>query len=806
MIIGMDFGTTNTGAAAYDGRDIRLLPLDPSASTPSICRTAIYITRSRDYYLGSSALNLYFNQNVGRPTRYRKVKVGEIVQVFAELPTFYRDVFIYEDEFSPGRLFLSIKTALRNPNYYGTVFLENWYSASDLAAIFLIGMRRQAEKALGEPVREVVLGRPVHFSTNPDEDKVAQSRLLDGAFKAGFEKVYLEYEPVAAALSYERNTKGEQTILVFDFGGGTLDFTVMQVGGSQRRVLATGGIPVAGDVFDQRLFRATIPPHLGENGYFLSGGRRYPIPAHIFDLLSSPQEVLSLNTPENLDMLRSIHAGAIHKEKTHALLKIVSSNYALLMFDLIERAKRQLSDDVGTNFVFKTDDFELEELMTRIRFERAIQRDAQAVREGLLQVLDRAGLRARDIDRVIRTGGSSQIPLFVRMLNEMFGRDRVQAIDTFSSVTAGLSIRGREVEAGLAELPAYTPASIHISEEIGASPASHRGVDEIDLAQVKKRMEVVREYHEGQARLPQTAALVLGKRGLRLFPVEGMEENSLAGRLSGAIEADLSPEARAALAPLDGQVLLATNGFKLINASVQALYVAQEASTSGVGDLLRLEANEAVTAILPWEPSNPCGRYVCMVTRSGQARSFDARLLAEQVTQKPYFQLEKRYTANPVFLLPLDEAGLLLVGSSSGRAGRTTTTETTVMAYDVLKTRAGEEVTAAACVPAAEDGPVLALNDGGTLLLFSPAGLLSGGPPASRGLALRRSFRILAFLSPEAPAPLALTSQARLLRLSYGSQAGVSAHLKTVRLKAGEKIIACVQPVADPSPAYSGSE
>ena len=105
MILGMDFGTTNSGAALFDGQHIHQIALDPANQRPEICRSAIYMTRTGDYYLGSGAMNTYFDQNIGRPTRFRKVWVGEIIQIFAELPVFYRDVFVYEDEFSPGRLF-----------------------------------------------------------------------------------------------------------------------------------------------------------------------------------------------------------------------------------------------------------------------------------------------------------------------------------------------------------------------------------------------------------------------------------------------------------------------------------------------------------------------------------------------------------------------------------------------------------------------------------------------------------------------------------------------------------------------------
>ena len=415
------------------------------------------MTRSGDFFLGSAAVNTYFEQNVGRPTRYRKVRVGEIIQVFAELPTFYRDVFVFEDEFSPGRLFTSIKTALRNRGVlrHGLPgqLVHCQRPGGDLPAGDEDADRPQLGKLVPRdaagPATEVVLGRPVHFSFNPEEDRIAQGRLLDAAFKAGFEKVYLEYEPVAAALSFELNLTTRQTVLVFDFGGGTLDFTIMQIGpGSQgdaaQQVLATGGIPIAGDVFDQRLFRSVLPPHLGEGSIFLANGVRYPIPAQIFDSLANPYEILSLNTPQNLEMLRSIHQGAVEPEKTQALLEIVSSNYALLAFDLIERAKQpatRRTDSPNSCCRAKISPSKTRSHACALRKPSA--RSTDQIRQELLATVERSGLRPQDIDRVVRTGGSSQIPLFIELLNELFGPDKVMAIDAFSSVTAGLAVRGQ---------------------------------------------------------------------------------------------------------------------------------------------------------------------------------------------------------------------------------------------------------------------------------------------------------------------------------------------------------------------------
>ncbi len=584
MIAGMDFGTTNTGAAVVRGDAIHLIPLDPASTPPTICRTSLYLTRTRDVYLGSEALKLYFAQNIGRPSRYKKVKVGEILQVFAELPPFYRDVFVYEDEYSPGRLFVSIKTALRNPDYFGTVFLDHWYSVSDLVAIFLIGMKQRMERALGEAVKEVVLGRPVHFSSDPAEDKVAQSRLLEAAFKAGFEKVYLDYEPVAAALAYERGVKEKEVALVFDFGGGTLDFTVMEVGGDKaRQVFATGGIPIAGDVFDQRLFRATIPRHLGENDSFMQGGNRYPIPAHIFDLLSTPQEVVALNTPQHLEMLQDIHQGALHKEKTRALLQIVTSNYALLAFDLVERAKRQLSSEIEARITLKTPEFTLEEPVTRTRFQHAIRKEYEAIREEMMRTLDRSGLRPKDIDRVIRTGGSSQIPLFVRLLNDTFGWQKVREIDVFSSVTSGLALRGAEVASGRGNLPAYTPDNFQGSEGMTSRQAGKPEVVEIDLAAVRQRLEVRSAVEEGQAGLPAEVLLVACDGQVWAIPAMGLRL-AKGGPWSSQELGEALPEtgeshgpAHCLLCGPDDHVLLATSGFKLIETTPGALYLAGQA-------------------------------------------------------------------------------------------------------------------------------------------------------------------------------------------------------------------------------------
>ncbi len=104
---------------------------------------------------------------------------------------------------------------------------------------------------------------------------------------------------MAAAYSYETSLTQPENIVVFDFGGGTLDITVMRLGGGHRQVLATGGIPVAGDVFDQKLVRAKLPRHFGEGSLYGPRHKAMPLPQWIFDSFSDWQRILELQAAEN---------------------------------------------------------------------------------------------------------------------------------------------------------------------------------------------------------------------------------------------------------------------------------------------------------------------------------------------------------------------------------------------------------------------------------------------------------------------------------------------------------------------------
>ena len=507
MIVGMDFGTTNSGMAVSNGRSVQIIPLDPANNNPRVARTALYITNEQRIYIGRDALNRYFAQNVGRPVKTKKVWIGEIEIRGADMH-YVTDVYVYVDVFSPGRLLLSIKTSLRDSDYPGTVIGQHYYSLENLIALYLNITKTRAEQHLGTPLKQVVLGRPVRFATSPEKDRLAQVRLLQAAFQAGYETVYLQPEPIAAAYSYEASIQSPQNVLVFDFGGGTLDLTVMHLGErTSQRVLATGGIPVAGDVFDQKLVRAKLPRHFGEGSYFGPRHKALTIPSWIYDSFSSWQTILELQTAENKRMLHDIAQTAQRRYQIEALEALVSSNYGLQMFDIVEQAKRTLSDKRGSTITLEGPGFKVQEFVTRSEFETIIRAEISAIDAHIDETMAASGLKPEQIDAVIRTGGSSQVPAFDEMLQSKFGPEKVRRVDTFSSVTAGLGIFAHGLDAGIETAQAFTPADVAPTKP---AESGRPRVSPANIETLRRRIQVQEGVVEAEMAQADRALVVLG--------------------------------------------------------------------------------------------------------------------------------------------------------------------------------------------------------------------------------------------------------------------------------------------------------
>jgi hypothetical chaperone protein len=666
MIIGMDFGTTNSGMAVYDGRDVSVLPLDPAGPNPRVCRTALYITNEQAVIIGREALDRYLEHNLGRPVKLQKVWVGEL-EVIADRVYYITDVFVFTDVLSPGRLFLSIKTGLRDENYPGTVIGQFYYSLESLIALFLSVTRARAERLLGRELRQVVLGRPVHFATDAQHDRIAEARLLQAAFRAGYETVYLQPEPIAAALSYELTLDRPQNVLVFDFGGGTLDITVMRLGEHPRRILATGGVPIAGDVFDAKLSRAKLPRHFGEGSYYGPRHKALTVPSWIYDTFGDWQSLLELQTSENRQLLREIAQTAQRKHQIEALIALAQSNYGLKLFDTVETAKRTLSDKRGTELYLDGPGFSVREFVTRGEFEGIIAAEIKTIERAVEETLASSGLRPEQIDSVIRTGGSALIPAFHEMLVRRFGPEKVHSIDAFSSVTAGLGVTAHHVERGEMALPAHTPEEFSLAAVEATGGRLKLKPVNLDLLQRRIRLE---EAGEGGASADAVALVLLGRPaedelgqtslGAVLLPdVAAVTASGPA--LTGAVR-------QAQIARPDDQLLLVTTRYRFLLVSARQLADLEQVSVTA-RDLFQLAPRESISAVAAWSAIRGRERLL-LVTSTGFVRAYPMDVLRGSIEAPTPYRFDSPLPGVVVAALGADRDEEVALLTESGRGLR----------------------------------------------------------------------------------------------------------------------------------------
>ena len=438
--IGLDFGTSNSGVAVSDGHSVQLLPLDPHSLLPEVVKTILYITRDGEHYIGQEAVELYYRHNVNRLRRFVKKWAGEIDFYGAEMH-YVRDVYVYVDELQPGRMLQYLKTALRKlggpGGYQGTQVFDSYYRVSDLVQVYLEALKGRAEQILGEPVSGVTLGRPVKFNNDPALDHQAQETLREAALQAGFEEVDFELEPVAAALAYELTLNRPETALIFDFGGGTLDIAIIRLGEpGKRQVFASGGIDIAGSDFDRAIILNRLLDHFGREHV-----RSQPDLLELVMAVPDWSALPDLSTPLNWHNLdRAILAGTA-PVRLKALQALIFNDLAFSFYNQVEAAKIALSSQGVTTIELKEENLDLWELYTRSQFEADIDDHRQRIEEVLLETLLASGLEPEQVDTVVTTGGSSNIPLFNQMLENVFGPAKVCRSNAFSSVTAGLALR-----------------------------------------------------------------------------------------------------------------------------------------------------------------------------------------------------------------------------------------------------------------------------------------------------------------------------------------------------------------------------
>jgi hypothetical chaperone protein len=445
MFVGIDFGTSNSSIGIFEGEKLQLFELDSRHHSPNVLPSFTYITKDHKVFVGVEAIETYLEEETGRRPVWEQRNLGAVEITVAgagQSPIVYmQDILVEVDIAANGRLMQSIKTGLRDSKYEGTQIFDRFYRVEQLIAILLTQLREKCEEATNKPVTQAVIGRPVKFSDDPQIDARAQEKILTAANLAGFEEVVFEFEPIGGAYLYHQNQKKRERIVVFDFGGGTLDMSVIEVGGNVTpETIATQGVLLGGDDLTSVLMKKLFPL-FGEGAVLRDG---LPFPSHIFEMLYSWQNIVDLSRPKYSRIIKQAKNGS-DPEGAKRLEALIHKKLGFKLFQELEQIKINLSSQYFTTLRFFEEDLRLQEIFLRSRFEKLIQNELEMVDYAMDELLLKSGLKPEQIQAVLRTGGSSEIPVFIDLLSRRFGHDRIREIDPFTTIVGGLALKAHEL-------------------------------------------------------------------------------------------------------------------------------------------------------------------------------------------------------------------------------------------------------------------------------------------------------------------------------------------------------------------------
>jgi hypothetical chaperone protein len=430
---GIDFGTSNSAVAVFDGTDVRLLPIDPIGgdTLPSV----LYVRRDGTAQIGHPAIQSFLADNRGRgPVKREYKQLG--IRMVSSNPRQADgvDVIILADTSSPGRLFQSLKTFLGDPLLSHTNVFGDERGLEDLIAMILSGIIERVEELTGTRPTSATVGRPVEFVGGREVEERARTRLEQAARLAGLHEVRFVEEPVAAALA--ANVPAGFT-LVFDFGGGTLDLCVTRRHKGDVEILGTAGVDVAGDRFTQLLIDQLVAPHLGAEKQW--GPKRLILPRFITSAIRDWRALSALNEKPILDALDDLQSLGAPKRELAALRSAIELQLGYEIFAAVDSTKIELSSAQLALFSFHRGAVDIDHQASRRAFEVAIAPLLARVDGALTQVLERSGVRAEQIIEIVCTGGSSAIPAARALLRTRFVNSQLRDAAAHTAVAAGLA-------------------------------------------------------------------------------------------------------------------------------------------------------------------------------------------------------------------------------------------------------------------------------------------------------------------------------------------------------------------------------
>lgn len=447
---GIDFGTTNSSLAICTDNSTTVIPIDRQNPNSKVLKSLIYINPKQEIAVGHNAINHYLDDLKNLPSVPLQIKsTGKMIKVMVPtgsgtMKADWVPEVIEVDDSGRGRLLQSLKSVLTSITFTGTNIFGQFYSLQDLLTLLLKEIKTRAESEIGHILTSAVIGRPVKY-VGTAENKIALDRMQTIAKNAGFDNVEFEYEPVGAALNYSTNMPwhvptNNQNILVYDFGGGTLDICIMEL--PSKKILSVSGRGLGGDLLDSHLALSKITPHFGLNS-IING--KMPFPRYLFSTFSSWYMATLQKTVKNHDTLEDLAVKSNQPDLVRNLISLIFNDYGFEFFQTLDSSKIELSIKNATNFVFKRPSLYVSQNISKTDFETAIAPDLETSQECINEALNLANLKPNQIDKVILTGGSSQVPVFIDQIKNIFGVDKIITSDHFTSVASGLAIRAEQL-------------------------------------------------------------------------------------------------------------------------------------------------------------------------------------------------------------------------------------------------------------------------------------------------------------------------------------------------------------------------
>lgn len=420
--LGIDFGTSNTVAAiSKDTTSAALIPLEGNKETlPSA---------------------LFFVSEDDREEGVPDVLYGR------------RAIKAYLEDGYEGRFMRSPKKVLGTPTFHQSTGIAGKKSSFNaIISGFLSHVKNASETYCNQDLSKVVLGRPVNFTHDPKMNGVAENELRLCAQNAGFKDILFQFEPIAAAFTHEKQVTGQKLALVADLGGGTSDFTVIELSQDyinltdrSSHVLGNSGIRIGGTDFDERLSMKSFMGLLGKGEFYLPPMRDEPIdvPLYLYSKISDWAFAFEAYTNENIRFAETLSRQMLNDDgrlKIERLVDVLKNSKAHQILNSVEQAKFILTAKENTQSKL---DFLLENPVVQILrsdFEEAIQRDILQISNALNECLKQANVQAYQINLVILTGGSTAIPIIQRTILAMFPKAEISQGNKLDSVGVGLAM------------------------------------------------------------------------------------------------------------------------------------------------------------------------------------------------------------------------------------------------------------------------------------------------------------------------------------------------------------------------------